>query len=83
MTQKDKKEIENDNICRLSEKNIDCDKVRDHCLLTGKYRGPTHSKCNNNVPQYKSILFHLYFIILVTLIVICFLKSWLIKRKIK
>ena len=83
MTQKDKKDFENDKICRFSEKNIECDKVRDHCHLTGKYRGPAHSKCNINVPQDKSILFHLYFIIFGTLVVICFLKSWLIKRKIK
>ena len=25
-------------ICRFCEKNIESDKVRDHCHLTGKYR---------------------------------------------
>ena len=25
------------------KKNIECDKVRDNCHLTGKYRGPAHS----------------------------------------
>ena len=36
------------------KKNIQCDKIRDHCLLTSRYRGPAHSKCNNNVTQKQS-----------------------------
>ena len=36
--------------------------MRDHCHLTGKYRGPAHSKCNINVTQNQSnfvpFLFH-------------------------
>ena len=38
------------------------DKVRDHCHLTGKYRGPAHSNCNINVTQkqsnFKPFIFH-------------------------
>ena len=30
------------------------DKVRDHCHLTGKYRGPAHNTCNINVKQKDS-----------------------------
>ena len=44
----------NDNVCRFCEKEILSDKVRDHCHLTGKYRGPAHSKCNINVTQKQS-----------------------------
>ena len=36
-------------ICRFCEKEILSDKVRDHCHLTGKYRGPAHNTCNINV----------------------------------
>ena len=42
------------NICRFCEKEILSDKVRDHCHLTGKYRGPAHNTCNINVKQKDS-----------------------------
>ena len=54
VTQEDEEDYSNSNICRLCEKIIECDKVRDHCHLTGKYRGPAHSKCNINVTQKQS-----------------------------
>lgn len=36
------------NICHICNKAIEDDdvKVRDHCHITGQYRGPAHSKCN-------------------------------------
>ena len=52
MTEKDEEDFEK-NICRFCEKKIESDKVRDHCHLTGKYRGPADSKCNINVKQDK------------------------------
>ena len=36
------------------------EKVRDHCHLTGKYRGPAHNSCNINfkITCNISIVFH-------------------------
>ena len=37
MTEEDEEDFQNDNICRFCEKkNIESDKVRDHCHLSGK-----------------------------------------------
>ena len=54
MTEKVEKDYRNNIICRFCEKNIESDKVRDHCHLTGKYRGPAHNVCNINVKQKDS-----------------------------
>ena len=51
VTQEDKEDFQNKNFCPFFEKEMISDKVRDHCLLTGKYRGPAHSKCNIIVTQ--------------------------------
>ena len=36
------------------------DKVRDHCHLTGRYRGATHNKCNLAIrnPKFVPVVFH-------------------------
>ena len=54
MTQEDKEDYKNNNICRFCEKNIESDKVRDHFHLTGKYRRSSHNTCNMNVRQADS-----------------------------
>ena len=54
MTDNDNEDFENDNICRFCEKIIESDKVRDHCHLTGSYRGSAHNTCNINVTQKQS-----------------------------
>ena len=45
-TQEDKEDFEIINICRFCEKEIIDNKVRDHCHLTGKYRGVAQNTCN-------------------------------------
>ena len=54
MTEENEEDYRNNIICRFCEKNIESDKVRDHCHLTGRYRGVAHSKCNTNVTQKQS-----------------------------
>ena len=54
MTKEDKENFENNNICRFSEKKILSDKLRDHCQLTGKNKGPAHSNCIISVKQNQS-----------------------------
>ena len=58
----DKKHYNNTTVCHICEGIIfdPNDKVRDHCHLTGKYRGPAHSKCNLSYQISKKvpIFFH-------------------------
>ena len=54
MIEEDKQDFENNNICRFCEKYIESNKVKDHCHLTGKYRGPAHNECNLKVKQKDS-----------------------------
>ena len=55
LTEEDKEDYKNSNICRFCEREILADKVRDHCHLTGKYRRSAHNTCNINVKQKDSI----------------------------
>ena len=54
MTQEGEEDYRNNSLCRFCEKNFESDKVRDHCHLTGKCRGPAHIFCNINVTQKQS-----------------------------
>ena len=63
ITTKDEEEqFELRNICWIREKLIENDdeKVRDHCHITGKFRGAVHWSCNINLPLTKkiSVTFH-------------------------
>ena len=54
LSEKNEKRYKNNNICLFCDKETLIDKVTDHCLLTGCYRGPTHSRCNIDVKQKQS-----------------------------
>ena len=64
MTKEDEEDYRKNNICRFCEEEIISDKVRDHCHLSGKYRGPAHNTCNINVKQKDSnfipFAFHIF-----------------------
>ena len=48
------------NICWICGKLIDCDdKVKDHCHVTGKYRGAAHWSCNINLKKVPMIFHNL------------------------
>ena len=50
-TKEDNEDFKNSNKCRICDNNyVGNDvKVRDHCHITGKYRGSAHRDCNINV----------------------------------
>ena len=60
MSLKEEEQYEKAEICWICNKLIENDKVRDHCHITGKYRGPAHWKCNINMKISKKfpIIFH-------------------------
>ena len=61
MTTEDENNYQNSNDCWIcNEKIKNKDKVRDHCHITGEYRGPAHSKCNLKLkmPRKLPIFFH-------------------------
>ena len=58
----EEEQFQSSNICWICEKLIDDDneKVRDHCHVTGKFRGAAHWSCNINLQLTKKvpIIFH-------------------------
>ena len=58
----EEEEFQLSNTCRICKKLIDNDdeKVRDHCHVTGKFRGAAHWDCNINFQLTKKIpvIFH-------------------------
>ena len=61
MTAEENEKFEMTNVCWICGKLIDYDnKVRDHCHITGKYRGAAHWSCNSNLKNSKKVpvIFH-------------------------
>ena len=44
----------------ISREALNTDKVRDHCHLTGKFKGAAHNQCNLKlkIPKQLAIIFH-------------------------
>lgn len=52
---KDKVEFLEATICHICQRDLGCDKVRDHDHITGKYLGAAHNECNLNRRETKYI----------------------------
>ena len=46
MTNEDEEIYNKSQICSICKKELNTDKVRDHCHVTGKFRGTARNKCN-------------------------------------
>ena len=62
MSAEEKERYQLSNICWICDKLFDVgdDKVRDHCHITGTYRGSAHWSCNINFILSKNVpvIFH-------------------------
>ena len=60
LTQAEQKLFEEAKICYICSKELQNDKVRDHCHFTGKYRGAAHRNCNLQCkkPLVLPVIFH-------------------------
>ena len=62
MTQEEENLFQKSNNCWICKKfsNNDEEKVRDHCHVTGKFRGAAHESCNLNLKltEKAPVIFH-------------------------
>jgi len=59
-TEADEKKFTAATTCHICEKMLREDRVRDHCHLSGKFRGAAHNSCNINykVPKFFPVVLH-------------------------
>ena len=55
MTCEDEEINNNSHICWIFKQELNMDKVRHHCHVTGKFRGATHNRCNLNLRLQKKL----------------------------
>ena len=57
---KEREEFDEATECWICGGELGLDRVRDHCHLTGKYRGAAHNKCNLQYrkPKFIPVVFH-------------------------
>ena len=60
ITNEDQEIYNNSHLRWICKEELNIDKVRDHCHVTGKFRGAAHNKCNINLqlPKKLQIIFH-------------------------
>ena len=60
MTAENEKNYKSSQDCWIYNEKLDATKVRDHCHITGYYRGAAHNKCDLNLKISKKlhIIFH-------------------------
>ena len=60
MAEKEEENFWSSNTCLICEKLVENENVRDHCHITGKYRGAAHWICNVNLKLTKNapVIFH-------------------------
>ena len=60
MTREYEEIYNNSHICWICTQELNTDKVKDHCHVTGKFRVAAHNKCNLKlrIPRKLPIIFH-------------------------
>ena len=73
MTMHDKTAYDNSTLCHFCNEELGKDRVRDHCHLSGKFRGAAHEVCNLKfkIVKFFPVVFHNYL-----------LKNWEIAKEI-
>ena len=78
MTRHEELVYDNSTICHICNEDLGEDRVRNHCHLSGKFRGAAHEFCNL---KYKVSMFsQLYVTICLAMIVTYLLKHWKIAK---
>ena len=60
MTEQNQMDFEAASHCHICGEHLESDRVRDHCHVTGSYRGAAHNQCNLKfkIPTFIPVVFH-------------------------